>query len=57
MTRRITQIGLWIGALTMGLPFGLLLVTSLMTPQQTLAYPPKGIDKFVPKVAKGTWKP
>ena len=24
---------------------------------KTLAYPPKGIDKFVPKVAKGTWKP
>ena len=24
---------------------------------KTLAYPPKGIDKFVPKVAKGSWKP
>lgn len=24
---------------------------------KTLAFPPKGIDKFVPKVAKGTWKP
>jgi predicted dehydrogenase len=24
---------------------------------KTLAYPPKGIEKYVPKVAKGTWKP
>ncbi|HUQ82064.1 MAG TPA: Gfo/Idh/MocA family oxidoreductase, partial [Gemmatimonadaceae bacterium] len=24
---------------------------------KTLAFPPKGIDKFVPKVAKGEWKP
>jgi predicted dehydrogenase len=24
---------------------------------KTVAFPPKGIDKFVPKVAKGEWKP
>jgi hypothetical protein len=24
---------------------------------KTVAFPPKGIDKFVPKVAKGAWKP
>jgi hypothetical protein len=24
---------------------------------KTLDFPPKGIDKFVPKVAKGEWKP
>ena len=23
----------------------------------TLAFPPRGLDRFVPKVAKGTWKP
>ena len=24
---------------------------------KTLDFPPKGLDKFVPKVAKGEWKP
>ena len=24
---------------------------------QTLAYPSRGIDRYVPKVAKGTWRP
>ena len=24
---------------------------------KTLAFPPKGIDKFIPQVAKGEWKP
>jgi hypothetical protein len=24
---------------------------------KTLAFPPKGIDKFVPQVARGEWKP
>ena len=42
---------------------GLEVVNMLMTAYQsaelgkTLSYPPKGIDTFVPKVAKGTWKP
>jgi multiple sugar transport system permease protein len=47
MQQRLTQLGLWLGALTMGLPFGLLIVTSLMTPQQTLAYPPTWIPNPV----------
>ena len=36
-----------------------MLMTAYQSAEQgkTLAYPPKGIDKFVPKVAKGTWKP
>jgi predicted dehydrogenase len=42
---------------------GVNVVTTLMTAYQsaeqgkTLSYPPRGIDKFVPAVAKGTWKP
>jgi predicted dehydrogenase len=42
---------------------GLEVVKMLMTAYQsaeqgkTLAFPPRGIDKFVPAVAKGTWKP
>lgn len=42
---------------------GLEVVKILMTAYQsaeqgrTLDFPPKGIDKFVPAVAKGTWKP
>jgi predicted dehydrogenase len=42
---------------------GLDVVKMLMTAYQsaesgkTLAFPPRGIDKFVPAVAKGTWKP
>jgi len=24
---------------------------------KTLAFPPKGLDTFKPKVAQGTWKP
>ena len=36
-----------------------MLMTAYQSAEQgkTLAYPPKGIDKFVPKVAKGSWKP
>ncbi|MBK8247473.1 MAG: Gfo/Idh/MocA family oxidoreductase [Gemmatimonadetes bacterium] len=42
---------------------GVNVVTTLMTAYQsaeqgkTLAYPPRGIDKFVPAVARGAWKP
>jgi predicted dehydrogenase len=42
---------------------GLDVVKVLMTAYQsaearkTLSFPPRGIDKFVPAVAKGTWKP
>ena len=42
---------------------GVEVVKILMTAYQsaergkTLAFPPKGIEKYVPKVAKGTWKP
>ena len=42
---------------------GLEVVKVLMTAYQsaetgrTLAFPPRGIEKFVPRVAKGTWKP
>ena len=42
---------------------GVNVVTTLMAAYQsaeqgkTLAYPPRGIDKFVPAVAQGTWKP
>lgn len=42
---------------------GLEVVKMLMTAYQsaeqgkTLAYPPKGIEKFTPAVARGTWKP
>ena len=42
---------------------GLEVVKLLMTAyksaeqQQTLAFPPRGIERFVPKVAKGTWRP
>jgi len=25
--------------------------------EKTLAFPPRGLDTFVPAVAKGTWKP
>ena len=36
-----------------------LLMTAYMSAEQgrTLAFPPKGLDAFVPAVAKGTWKP
>ena len=42
---------------------GLDVVRMLMTAYQsaeqgkTLAFPPKGLDKFVPAVARGDWKP
>lgn len=42
---------------------GVNVVKTLMTAYQsaeqgkTLAYPPRGIEKFVPAVARGTWKP
>jgi hypothetical protein len=34
-------------------------ITSILASKQgkTLAFPPKGIDRFVPQVAKGEWKP
>jgi predicted dehydrogenase len=36
-----------------------LLMTAYMSAEQgkTLDFPPKGIEAFVPAVAKGTWKP
>jgi len=36
-----------------------LLMTAYASAEQgkTLAFPPKGIDKFVPQVARGEWKP
>jgi predicted dehydrogenase len=36
-----------------------MLMTAYASAQQgkTLTFPPKGIDKFVPQVAQGTWKP
>ena len=36
-----------------------LLMTAYQSAEQgkTLSFPPKGIDTFMPKVAKGTWKP
>jgi predicted dehydrogenase len=36
-----------------------MLMTAYASAEQgkTLAFPPKGIDKFVPKVARGEWKP
>ena len=36
-----------------------MLMTAYQSAEQgkTLSYPPKGIEKYVPKVAKGTWKP
>ncbi len=35
------------------------LMAAYMSAEQgkTLAYPPKGVDKFIPKVARGEWKP
>jgi hypothetical protein len=42
---------------------GLEVVKILMTAYQsaeqgkTLAFPPRGLDKFVPAVARGDWKP
>ncbi|PYO82850.1 MAG: dehydrogenase, partial [Gemmatimonadetes bacterium] len=35
------------------------LMTAYMSAEQgkTLEFPPKGLDAFVPAVAKGTWKP
>jgi hypothetical protein len=34
-------------------------MTAYMSAEQgrTLAFPPAGLDAFVPAVAKGTWKP
>jgi predicted dehydrogenase len=36
-----------------------LLMTAYMSAEQgrTLSFPPKGLEKFVPAVARGTWKP
>jgi predicted dehydrogenase len=36
-----------------------MLMTAYASAEQgkTLAFPPKGIDKYVPQVARGTWKP
>lgn len=38
---RLATLLLWLGALAMGLPFLLLLLTSVMTPEQTMNYPPR----------------
>jgi predicted dehydrogenase len=42
-----------------GLEVVKLLMTAYQSAEQgkTLSYPPRGIEKFVPAVAKGTWKP
>jgi len=34
-------------------------MTAYMSAEQgkTLSFPPRGLDDFVPQVAKGTWKP
>jgi len=36
-----------------------ILMTAYMSAEQgrTLSFPPRGLDEFVPQVAKGTWKP
>jgi predicted dehydrogenase len=36
-----------------------ILMTAYMSAEQgkTLSFPPKNLDSFKPKVAKGTWKP
>jgi len=36
-----------------------ILMTAYMSAQQgkTLPFPPRGLDKFVPDVAQGKWKP
>jgi hypothetical protein len=36
-----------------------LLMTAYMSAEQgkTLAFPPDGLEQFVPAVARGTWKP
>jgi predicted dehydrogenase len=42
-----------------GLDVVRLLMTAYMSAERgrTLDFPPRGIDRFVPEVAKGTWKP
>src|SRR5437763_5254997 len=42
-----------------GLEVVKLLMTAYMSAEQgkTLEFPPKGLETFVPAVAKGTWKP
>ena len=42
-----------------GLDVVRMLMTAYMSAEQekTLAFPPRGLDKFVPAVAKGEWKP
>jgi hypothetical protein len=42
-----------------GLEVVKLLMAAYQSAEQgkTLAYPPRGLDAFVPAVAKGTWKP
>ncbi|MEI6740704.1 MAG: Gfo/Idh/MocA family oxidoreductase [Gemmatimonadaceae bacterium] len=42
-----------------GLDVVRLLMTAYMSAEQgkTIEFPPRGIDKFVPQVAQGTWKP
>ena len=36
-----------------------MLMTAYMSAEQgkTVKFPPRGLDSFVPKVAKGTWRP
>jgi len=42
-----------------GLDVVRLLMTAYMSAEQgkTIEFPPRGLDKFVPQVAQGTWKP
>ena len=42
-----------------GLEVVKILMAAYMSAEQgkTIAFPPRGLDKFVPQVAKGTWKP
>ena len=42
-----------------GLEVVRLLMTAYMSAEQgkTLGFPPRGLDAFVPAVARGTWKP
>jgi predicted dehydrogenase len=47
----------------LGFDDGLEVVRLLMTAYQsaeqrkTLSFPPRGLERFIPKVAKGTWRP
>ena len=42
-----------------GLEVVKILMTAYMSAEagKTVKFPPRGLDKFVPEVAKGTWRP